>query len=157
MHMDDLNPEQTNVIDPASDIATTPQGVEDLLTVQNAVKTRMDQLDKLREEIKPHKEMLDSYLENDQTYQEKVAAAKKASQEKSAVKNKLLKQPQAAQLVDKIKTIKDQMKDIQEGLSYYLREYQRMTGANEVEGSDGELRQIVYVAKLVRKTNINRE
>ena len=42
--------------------------------------------------------------------------------------------------------------ELNEGLSDYLREYQRLSGSNEIEGEDGELRTIVYVAKLVRKS-----
>lgn len=142
---------------PSQSADSTSGEVLDLLTVQDAIKTRIEQLDKLKEDIKPIKEMLDSFLENSDEYREKSEAAKRASKEKSGVKARLMAQPQAADNVNKINAIKEQMKDVQEGLSYYLREYQRLTGANEIEGSDGELRQIIYVAKLVRKTNLNRE
>jgi hypothetical protein len=64
--------------------------------------------------------------------------------------------PQGKNLEEKVITTKEELKEVEEALSYYLREYQRLTGSNEFEGSDGELRQIVYMAKLVRKTNLNR-
>jgi len=45
------------------------------------------------------------------------------------------------------------LKDLQNALSDYLREYQRLSGSNEIEGDDGEVREIVYVAKLVKRTS----
>lgn len=129
--------------------------VMSLLEIQDAINSRLKKLENLKEDIKPHKEMLDSIFANDEDYTEKNEIAKKASKNKSEAKHRILRQPQAAELSQKIEDIKLEAKDVTEALSYYLREYQRMTGANEFESEDGELRQIVYVAKLVRKTNLN--
>ena len=49
-------------------------------------------------------------------------------------------------------TYQEHDKIAKEGLSDYLREYQRLSGSNEIEGEDGELREIVYTAKLVKKS-----
>jgi hypothetical protein len=70
---------------------------------------------------------------------------------KSKTKSEILKRPQAKELDDRIKTMKSEIKEQQGALSDYLQEYQRMSGVNEIEGEDGEMREIVYVAKLVRK------
>lgn len=129
--------------------------VVSLLDIQDAINSRLEKLKNLQEDVKPHKEMLDSIFEHDEDYLEKNEIAKKASKNKSEAKHRVLRQPQAAELNQKIEDIKNEMKEAQEGLSYYLREYQRLTGANEFESADGELRQIVYIAKLVRKTNLN--
>lgn len=143
-------------MDDATPKAEDKPQVDELFTVESAIKEHMSQIEKLGDELKPVKEMLDDYLDNDPTYRERTELAKKASQLKSQTKQQLLKQPNAVQLVEKIKTMKEEMKGLNEALSYYLREFQRLTGANEFEGSDGELRQIVYIAKLVRKTNLNK-
>jgi hypothetical protein len=58
--------------------------------------------------------------------------------------------------LDKVTVLKNELKEAQEALSSYLADFQRLTGVSEIEGEDGELRQIVYVAKLVRKTNLER-
>lgn len=131
------------------------EDVVSLLDIQEAINTRLEKLKNLQEDLKPHKEMLDSIFENDQDYTDKNEIAKKASKNKSEAKQRILRQPQAADLNQKIEDIKNEAKELQEGLSYYLREYQRLTGANEFESADGELRQIVYIAKLVRKTDLN--
>jgi ribosomal 50S subunit-associated protein YjgA (DUF615 family) len=136
------------------DQATTEQN--ELLSVERAIKEHIVQIEKLKEETQPQKEMLESYIENNETYKKVADIAKKAATEKGKIKKELLKNPTQAAIVEKLKEAKEEAKGLQEALSYYLREYQRLTGANEFEGEDGELRQIVYVAKLVRKTNLEK-
>lgn len=131
------------------------EDVMSLLDIQDAINTRLKKLEALKEDMRPHKEMLDSIFANDDDYNEKSEIAKNASKAKSEAKKRILRQPQAAELNAKIEDIKNEGRELQESLSYYLREYQRMTGASEFESADGELRQIVYIAKLVRKTNLN--
>ncbi len=63
-----------------------------------------------------------------------------------------MKQPHVADVANKLKTLKSERAELEDGLSDYLREYQRLSGSNEIEGDDGQVRQIVYVAKLVRKS-----
>ncbi|OGM28733.1 hypothetical protein A2801_03500 [Candidatus Woesebacteria bacterium RIFCSPHIGHO2_01_FULL_41_10] len=143
----------------SKDSQTTPEPSDDLTTlvgVENAVKTHMRRIEELKNELKPQKEMLDSVLLGDPEYVEKNEAAKKASKAKNERKRALLNEPHAKELAQKVTELKDELRDSQEALSYYLREYQQQTGANEFEGEDGELRDIVLVAKLVRKTNLNR-
>ena len=124
-----------------------------LFDVQNAINSNLKKVNNLKEDMKPHKEMLDSIFTNDEDYVKKSNEAKKASKDKSEAKKRILSQPQAAELDQKINDIKLEMKDAQEALSYYLREYQRLTGSNEFESEDGELREIVFVAKLIRPTS----
>jgi hypothetical protein len=129
---------------------------ETLLSIEAAVKDRITRIEKLKEDMEAPKEMIQSYLENDSVYREHTEAAKAAAKQKSATKKQLLSQTTGRALVEKLDTLKAEMAELQEGLSYYLREYQQATGSNEIEGADGELRQIVYVAKLVRKTSLNK-
>ncbi len=130
---------------------------QSLLSLDATIKEKIERIEKLREEIRPHKEMLNSYLENDDTYREATALAKKASANKSEVKKRLLGTPQGKDLSSKVETMSSDIKEEEESLSDLLREYQKTTGSSEFEGSDGELRQIVLQARLVRKTNLNRE
>jgi hypothetical protein len=130
--------------------------LESLLLIEQAIKDRISKIELLKKEMEPHKEMLASYLENDPVYREHNEAAKKATKQKSATKKQLLTIPAGRAIVEKITELKSNLSELEEGLSYYLREFQAATGANEIEGLDGELRQIVYMAKLVRKTQLNK-
>jgi anion-transporting ArsA/GET3 family ATPase len=126
-----------------------------LLTLDSVIKERIERIERLKNEMKPQKEMVDLILENDEVFTQKFNDSKKASKELLTVKKELLARPEAKVASEKLKTMKEEMKELQEALSDYLREYQRMTGANEFEGADGELRSIVSSVKLVRKTSLN--
>ena len=67
------------------------------------------------------------------------------------IKNQIMLQPQNADLTEKIKAAKAQIDELNDGLSFYLQEYQKLTGANEFEDEDGKVQKIVYVVKLVRE------
>ena len=105
------------------------------------------------EELKKLKEMLSDMFSNDSTYQEHDKAVKEATKIRTKTKLELLKQPAAGQLNNKIKELSSDLKDLQNALSDYLREYQRLSGSNEIEGDDGEVREIVYVARLVKRSS----
>ena len=134
----------------------TNEEVASLISIQNLINTHIAQVDRAKEELKPLKEMMESYLNSDVAYVELVEKAKVAARDKGKKKKDLLAQPSGRDIADKVKVAQDELKAAREALSYYLGEYQKTTGANEFEGSDGELRQIVLVAKLVRKTDLNR-
>ena len=91
-------------------------------------------------------------FENDETFKKHSDVAKEAARIKSNTKQQILKQPQVADVNEKVKSMQSQLKENQDALSEYLREYNRLTGITEIEGNDGEIRQIIYIAKLIRKT-----
>ncbi|MBU0569852.1 hypothetical protein KKB40_03655 [Patescibacteria group bacterium] len=128
---------------------------ETLMMVEKAIRLSMSKIERLKENQKPVREMIDSLLANDEEYVAFSEEAKRASKQKSGAKKRVLSSENGEKLSTKAVGIKESLKEANESFSYYLREYQRMTGLNEFEGEDGELRQIVYIAKLVRKTNLN--
>lgn len=128
-------------------------GQQVMFNMEALIKGHIATNDKLKEEVKKHKEMLDDIFANDPTYQEHNKAAKESNKIKAGTKSQILKQPQAAELDKKIKEMKQELKEGQGSLSDYLQEYARMSGVNEIEGEDGEVREIVYSAKLIKKPN----
>lgn len=123
-----------------------------LVRIEEMIKTHMAQIDSLQEEITKRKDMLDDIFTNDETYQEHDKIAKEAAKIRTGTKQQIMKRPDAADLSNQLKSLKSEQKELKEGLSDYLREYQRLSGSNEIEGEDGEIREIVYVAKLVKKS-----
>jgi uncharacterized protein YlxW (UPF0749 family) len=132
-------------------VATQTSG-EVLINMESLIKTHMAAIDKLEVEVRKNKEMLDDIFNNDPTYKEHADKAKEAAKVKQNTKAQILKQPQAKELDDKVKSLKSQLKENQDALSDYLQEYARLAGVNEIEGEDGEVREIVYQARLVRKS-----
>lgn len=127
---------------------------EILLNMESLIKGHISTIDTLSEEARKIKEMLDDIFNNDPTYQEHDKASKEAAKVKQGTKQQILKQPQAAELDKKFKELKGELKENQGSLSDYLQEYARMAGVNEIEGDDGEVREIVYNAKLIKKSSV---
>lgn len=130
----------------------TVTGGEVLINMEGMIKNHITSIDKLQIETKNLSDMLNDIFNNDPTFKEHTEAAKEANKIKAATKQQILKQPQARDLNDKIKTLKSESKELQNSLSDYLQEYQRMSGVNEIETEDGQVREIVYIAKLIRRT-----
>ncbi len=150
------DPTDDTVVD--ADIVTTPTPVGDngaqvLLDLEQLIKTNIANIDRGKAELKKQREMLTSALENDETYRLHNEEAKKAAKQKAQTKYQIMQLPQNKQLADKVKTIAADIKEADGALSDYLREYQRLSGANEIETEDGQIREIVYVAKLVKKSS----
>lgn len=124
-----------------------------LLSLENLIKNHIGSIDKLKDEVKKNKQMLEDGFVSDAVYQEHAKLAKEAAKQKAATRSKFLLQPQNIVLSNKIKSMTTELKDKQFSLSDYLLEYQRMTGVNEIEGEDGEVREIVNSAKVIKKAS----
>lgn len=124
-----------------------------LVKIEEMIKTHTAQIESLSEEIRKHKEMLDDIFANDETFKEHDKAAKEATRIKSNTKKEIMKRADAAELDSKLKSFKSEQRELKQGLSDYLREYQRLSGSNEIEGDDGEIREIVFTAKLIKRSS----
>jgi predicted RNase H-like nuclease (RuvC/YqgF family) len=152
-YMDDQVPVvDGQVVDEETTEVSTVNGGEVIINMEGMIKNYISSIDKLSEEAKKLKGMLDDIFNNDPTFAAHSEAAKQAGQVKQKTKAEILKRPQAKELDDKIRTLKSEVKENQAALSDYLQEYQRMSGVNEIEGEDGDMREIVYTAKLIKKS-----
>lgn len=150
--------DKPTVID--ADVVSTPvdaappeqNAAQVLLDLEQLIKTHVSNIDKGKSELKKQREMLTSALENDETYRLHNDEAKKAVKQKAATKYQIMQLPQNKQLAEKVKEVAADIKEADGALSDYLREYQRMSGATEIETDDGQIREIVYTAKLIKKS-----
>ena len=126
------------------------QTSQTLVSVESLINSYNSRLDTLQAEQKQFKEMLNSILDNDADYQTVAKEASKFTKQKTLAKQKVLKLPEAAQTVEKMKECQMQLREIKTALSDYLSQYVTLSGTNQIEGIDGVLRQIVYTAKLVK-------
>jgi hypothetical protein len=127
-----------------------------LTNLETTIKEHIASIDKSKIDLKKLKEMLADTYENDPTYVEHDKLVKEATKVRSKTKSELLKQPAVADLNSKVKELSGELKDFQAALSDYLREYMRLSGSSEIEGDDGEVRDIVYIAKLVKRSKLVR-
>lgn len=122
-----------------------------VMNLENMIKTNNSQIAKLSAELAEAREMLKDAFENDATYKEHADVAKDANKIKAATKAQILKRPEVAQIATNVKVLSSELKELKEALSDYLGEFNRLSGITQIEGDDGELLEIVYVAKLVKK------
>lgn len=135
-------------------VATESAGSDAVLLtrIEEMIKTHLSQIAALQEEITKYRDMINDVLANDETYQEHDKAAKEAARIRSNTKKEVMKRPDVADLANKLKALKSEQGELKTGLSDYLREYQRLSGSNQIEGEDGEVRDIVFTAKLVKRS-----
>ena len=121
-----------------------------LLSLEELIKTNIDNLDKVQLELRKHREMFDDSFNNDPVFREHSEKVKEANKSKSATKQQIMKQPSVMQLSNQIKQMRQEMKERQSALSDYLQEYQRLTGATEIETNSGDIMRIINSSKLVK-------
>ena len=149
--MDMTTQDDDQPIQNAEIVEETP--AEMLTNLESTIKEHIASIDKSKTELKKLKEMLADTYRNDPTYQEHDKLVKEATKVRTKTKSELLKQPAVSDLSAKVRELSGELKDFQAALSDYLREYMRLSGSNEIEGDDGEVREIVYVAKLVKRSS----
>jgi hypothetical protein len=138
---------------PTNPSTNTDNGAPVLLELETTIKNHISTIDKNKTELKKQREMLESALLNDETYRIHSEDAKKTAKTKALTKYQILQLPVNKVLADKVKDLTAQTRELNSALSDYLREYMRMSGTNEIETDEGEVREIIYVAKLVKKAS----
>lgn len=136
----------------APDTTGNSQDASMILELETMIKNSMATTDRNKEELKKLKEMLESALGNDDAYKEASEKAKEAAKVKGKAKLNVLANPATRSINEKIKDMTQEIKELNTGLSEYLREYARLSGSTEIEGDDGDVREIIYVAKLIKKS-----
>jgi len=124
-----------------------------LISVESMINNTNSRLETLTKEIKEHKSMLNSILENSDEYQQLQEEVQKQSKLRNIAKQKVLTKPSASKAMEDIKDLQIQIKEAKTALSDYLAQFVNLSGTNQIEGPDGVLRQIVYTAKLVKNKN----
>jgi len=161
--MDDQNNKSDDVIEADANaveeetegVATEPQAVGEaaiLLNLKEMIKNYIQSLDKLREEKKKVQEMYEDSFVNNPVYRENAEKAKEAVKVKATTRQQIASQPSVISLGQKVKGLNSDIKERQVALSDYLLEYQRLTGANEIEDAQGQIREIINSAKLIKRS-----
>lgn len=121
------------------------------LSLENLIRSNLTTIDTLQKQYREQKEMVDNVLENDQTYRQHLEQANEANKVKSGTKQQIMKRPDVIKIAEKMKGIKEEMKEVQATISDLLQEYQRISGSNTIEREDGQILEIVSTSKLVRR------
>lgn len=149
----DVAPSETPQTDVSGDESSDAGSATVMLNLEQLIKTHLATIARRREELKKYREMLASTLANDEEFRDLEQKAKDAAKEKSKRKTELMSSTEVKQVQSKVTEITSEVKEMSEALSDYASEYQRISGSNEIETDDGEVHEIIYIAKLVKKSS----
>ena len=127
-----------------------PNQAVNLLNIESLINASSARFETLQKEFQEQKSMLDSILDSDIEFQEASQEAKKLAKVKTIAKQKVMARSECTQIVEKIKDAQIQLKELKTAMSDYLAQYVNLSGTNQIEGTDGVIRQIIYTAKLVK-------
>jgi predicted nucleic acid-binding Zn-ribbon protein len=149
-------PEETSEVtteEKTTESDDTANLASNLLLVEEKIKQHLADIQRLQGQYKEQRNMFEDSFANDANYKELNDKAKEANRLKNAAKQQILRSPAIQELSNKVKAMKEELADLQDSLSDYLREYQRTTGSNVFVGDNGEELEIVHVTKLVRRNS----
>ena len=153
MAKDETQVQDADIVEPEAAVIPEGNSAEILLNLESMIKSHITGIATRKKELKKYREMLASTLTNSETYRNQNEEVKKATKIRAATKSQIMKEPANAEVSQKAKELSAEIREMDEALSDYLREYGRMSGVNEIESDDGETLEIVYVARLIKKSS----
>lgn len=127
--------------------------VDALLSLEELIKNHIDNIDKLKNEIKQNREMFDDSFKNNPTYRENEEKVEEAAKGRNSVRQEIAKQPSVALIMQKLKDLRFDLNEQTKTLSDLLQDYHQQTGANQIETRNGQIMEIVSTSKLVRRSS----
>lgn len=134
-----------------ADTASGTAKADEFLNLEELIRNYINRIDQLKEDLGKQKEMLDDSFESDAVYREHSEKVKEATKIKSATKQQILKQPAMAELSEKVKDLKFDIDEQETMLNDYLQQYQKVSGANQIDLGNGEFMEIINIVKLVKR------
>ena len=128
------------------------QSAMSVVDLSSLINDYLHTIDEQKKQLKEQKQMLKDTFENDQEYHEISEKVRTLNKDKAAVKQRIMKQASVEPISAKIKELQLELRDMDDKLSGYLQEYQRVSGTNVLEGEKGEIMQIVPVYRIVKKS-----
>lgn len=118
---------------------------------QDTIKKRLKIIAELQEEVNKMKSVYEESLEDNPTYQEIQKVEERFKEETKDKKQKVRLAPAIMALDNDLKDLRKQIRENKEVLSAELVEHYRETGSMEVTDSEGNVKRIIFSAKLVAK------
>lgn len=123
-----------------------------LVNIENVVKRNILEIDRLNELLKTQRDSYTDAFETDMAYAQETEKLEEAKRARNVIRDKILQQPSVIDLSQKIDATKEELKELKLGLSDYLKEFEEVSKTNQIEVADNDIREIVNVRKLVKKS-----
>ncbi len=150
--IDGIEEEQTIDTDEKNSVSTSnTSAAVNIIQLENIINGYLGDIERLQRDLKEQGQMFRDTLENDAEYAACVTKAREISKEKKSIQDKLIQDPSLALVESKIRDLKSEVKETQRALSDYLQQYYELSGLRQITGTDGEIRDMVTIIKLVKK------
>src|SRR3989344_1864882 len=149
--------EYNSVKEAISDVAVvkpailTPNQAMSTLELESMINRYIEETDKLKAQLKTQKDMYNAVFENDATFSQTQEKEKEIKKNTTALKQKLVKQPAAVDISNRMKDLKMEIKDVQDTLSGLAEQYEKVSGLSQITQDDGNILQIVNTYKVVKR------
>ena len=151
MTQDDVTDVEVIETEDSSTPSTGASQAEALLSLEELIKNHIDSIDKMRQELKQHREMFEDSFNSNPTYREHDEKVKEATKGRASVRNEISKQPSVAIIKQKVDDMRFDINEQSKTLSDLLQDYKEQTGATQIETRNGQMLEIVSTSKLVRR------
>lgn len=131
--------------------AVTVTSSMNMIELTAIINRYVGDIDKVKTTLKEKNSMFKDAFENDAEFHEQTIKIKDLSKVRNGAKQRILKQPAMEALTAQINDQKSELKDMQDMLSGYLEQYQKVSGTNIIETENGQIREIVPVYRLVKR------
>lgn len=134
---------------PAKTSANDPAALQETLTaLQNIIERNVNELDRIKEELKVERDSLKNIFENDTKLSEAQEQVSTISQQVKERKSQIQASPEVMQYKTKIADLTEQKKEIEEALNNHLLNFYQVTGAKLIDTSDGKQREFNIRASI---------
>ncbi len=123
-----------------------------MMNLEDIIRRNILESERLQVELKKQNDMYSDIYEVDGDYAQKADQLETMKKELRGIKDKLLQQSSAIDLAQKITATKEEMKDLKEALSDYLQEFQKTAKTDQIEIDKDDIRQIINITKLIKKS-----
>lgn len=124
-----------------------------VLSLEQTIKTYYLSLEMKRDEVKKHKDMVKDAFLNDQGLAEQEEKMQEFKKNVNKKKEQIEKVPSVIAAKSQIRSLSEEIKDLQDNLSKFLIEYHDVSKMNQIMVKNGELYEIKQQAKLVKKNS----
>lgn len=132
---------------PSTDAVNTATQVDFL------VKQFITDIERIRQQLKEQRAMIKDAYESDINYRDVSNQMKELTKKKKEIQKSLGSHASVKQSQDEIKALASELKEIEKKLSQYLEQYVETYKSRTIEDSNGNLKEIVRVYKLVQRTS----
>lgn len=136
-------------------VVTSEQPVQDsLFELQAYTIKSVDSIRSIEEQIKEAGKMLKEALLGNETYRNQEEEVRDTTKTRNELKKQLMENPELHSLAERIKSLRNDLKERKETQSHTALEYSRQSGEERITAPDGTVYEIVKVAKLVKAVQL---